>query len=128
MKDKKKSASDKRLEAFNDAAMELILFTGYESRVAISELIKDLKPVKLISGRKCVGTKKTVNKITNKPELKKVYKITRRFIEFENKSRLSVGTEIFSYLKIDHKTPHSFEFYDGLVNSKVKIKAVKTLF
>jgi hypothetical protein len=107
----KQKASDKRLEAFTKSAQEKILYKGYDSRVMIATIIDDLKPEKLIIGRRCVGSEKVVNKKTGQPETKLKYKITRRFIEFENKERLSVDTSIFNHLKTDHKIECCFENY-----------------
>ena len=111
MKKDKQKPSDKRLEAFNKAVQLKILHPNYQERVMIATILDDLMPEKLITGRKCTGKESVLDKFTGKPKDKLIYKLTRRFVVFKDKSRLSVGNEIFSHLKIDHKLPHSFENY-----------------
>lgn len=127
--ERKLKASDKRLKAYNKEIETRILHPAFESRVTIAELFDKLKPERLITGRKCTGSKRKLNKTTQTSEEIPTYKVTRRFVEFEDKSRLSVSTAIFSHLKIDHKLEHTFENYlDSDVKSEVKQSKTAKLF
>lgn len=89
----------------------LILHPNYEARIRIAELFDDLKPKAVVTGRHCTGSKSVISKITGKVESKPKYSTTRKFVIFEDDSRMSISNAIFSHLKIDHKLSHSFENY-----------------
>lgn len=108
---KKEKPADKRLKLFTQEVQRRILHPDYESRITIAQLLDDKEVEKVVTGRKCTGTKLKLFKGSKKAKNVPVYKVTRRFIEFSDGSRLSVGTEIFNHLKIDHKMPHEFENY-----------------